>query len=135
MVEGGIDSGLEIRRILLLTRLRAAPKGMTMPQLVKNCERVPGWNVIGHASSEVVRLVLQTLIDDKLVAARRRFILTSKGRDYLDDPLKWRIDKETTEEIERKLFWDSIYKIFEGAYRRLRPKVESTAEKDPVPAD
>ncbi|TMI22493.1 hypothetical protein E6H36_11995 [Candidatus Bathyarchaeota archaeon] len=37
-MEGAVDSGIEVRRILLLTRLRAASKGMTMQQLVRECK-------------------------------------------------------------------------------------------------
>jgi DNA-binding PadR family transcriptional regulator len=71
---------------------------------------------------ELVGVVLQSLIDDGLVTVKSRFELTNKGREYLEDPLRWRIDTETTEEVERRLFWDSIYKVFDKAYRRLRSK-------------
>lgn len=121
-MESRVDSGLEIRRILLLTRLKYAPKGMTMPQLVKDCERVSGWNNPGETGSEVVRHVLQTLIDDKLVALGTRFAATEKGREYLGDPFKWRIDERTTEELAENMFWKEIYDVFDKAYRRLRPK-------------
>ncbi len=47
LLESRVDSGLEIRRILLLTRLRDVSKGMTMAQLVKDCGKVSGWNIPG----------------------------------------------------------------------------------------
>ncbi len=121
-MDGGVDSGLEIRRILLLTRLRIASKGMTMPQIVKGCEKVSGWNMTGKTHWEVVQLVLQSLIDDGLAAVKTRFVLTAKGLEYLEDPLRWRIGEGTIEEVEQKLFWESISETFERAYRRLRFK-------------
>jgi len=122
VMEGIADSHLEIRRILLLTRLRTAPKGMTMEQIVKDCGKVSGWNIPGTSLWDVVKLVLQSLIDDRLAAARARFVLTAKGREYLEDPLKWQIDKRTTEDAEKKLFWSNIYEIFDRAYRKMRSK-------------
>ncbi len=126
-MEGIADSHLEIRRILLLTRLRTAPKGMTMEQIVKDCGKVSGWNIPGRSLWDVVKLVLQSLIDDRLAAARARFVLTAKGREYLEDPLKWQIKEETTEEEEKSLFWKSIQETFDKAYRRLRSKIPTGA--------
>jgi len=121
-LESRVDSGLEIRRILLLTRLKDVPKGMTMSQLVKDCGKVSGWDVPGKTGWEVVQHVLQSLIDDKLVALGTRFAATVKGREYLEDPLKWRIDERTTEELADNMFWKEIYDVFDKAYHRLRPK-------------
>ncbi len=122
---GRTDSGIEIRRLLLLTRLRNVSKGLTMQKLVNGCEKVPGWNVPGKTSSEIVRMVLQSLIDDRLVGVKTNFQLTTKGREYLEDPLKWQIDGRTTEDIEQKLFWESIYEVFDKAYRGLRSKINT----------
>ena len=122
-MEGTIDSGLEIRRLLLLTRLRNASNGLTMRKLVTECEKVPGWNIAGKTSWELVRTILQSLIDDRLAIVKKNFELTTKGRDYLADPSKWRIEGRTTEEIEQKLFWDSIYEVFDKAYRGLRSRI------------
>ena len=131
-MESEVDSGLEIRRILLLTRLRAAAKGLTMPQLVKDCAKVPGWNPRGEASWDDVRHVLQSLIDDKLVALGARFVATMKGREYLEDPFQWRIDERTTEELAEKMFWREIYEVFDKAYRKLRARtVQATQEEQP----
>ncbi len=124
-MEGRADSGLEIRRLLLLTRLRNSPKGLTMPRLVNDCEKVPGWKVPGKTSWEIVRMVLQSLLDDRLVAVKKNFELTTKGREYLEDPTKWQIDGRTTEDIEQKLFWESIYEVFDKAYRGLRTKIKT----------
>ena len=124
-MEGRADSGLEIRRLLLLTRLRNSPKGLTMPRLVNDCEKVPGWKVPGKTSWEIVRMVLQSLLDDRLVAVKKNFELTTKGREYLEDPTKWQIDGRTTEDIEQKLFWESIYEVFDKAYRGLRSKIKT----------
>ena len=121
-MESRVDSGLEIRRILLLTRLRDVSKGMTMAQLVKDCAKVSGWDIPGKTGWEVVQHVLQSLIDDKLVALGTRFVTTVKGREYLEDPLKWRIDERTTEELADNMFWKEIYDVFDKAYHRLRPK-------------
>jgi hypothetical protein len=120
-LDGRVDSGLEIRRILLLTRLKDASKGMTMPQIVRDCSKVSGWNAPGESSEEIAREVLQSLIDDKLVALGSRFGATIKGLEYLDDPLKWQIDDRTTEELADKIFWKEIYDVFDKAYHRLRP--------------
>jgi hypothetical protein len=129
-IEGRADSGLEIRRLLLLTRLRNTPNGLTMPKLVNDCEKVPGWNVQGKTSSEIVRMVLQSLLDDRLVSVKKNFELTTKGREYLQDPSKWQIDGRTTEDIEQKLFWDSIYQVFDKAYRGLRSKIKTGIVKE-----
>ena len=129
-MEGRADSGLEIRRLLLLTRLRNTPNGLTMPKLVNDCENVPGWNVQGKTSSEIVRMVLQSLLDDRLVSVKQNFELTTKGREYLQDPSKWQIDGRTTEDIEQKLFWDSIYQVFDKAYRGLRSKIKTGIVKE-----
>jgi hypothetical protein len=128
-MEGRADSGLEIRRLMLLTRLRNATKGLTMVKLVNDCDKVPGWNAPGKTSSEIVRTVIQTLLDDRLVDLKRSFELTMKGRDYLEDPLKWQIDGRTTEDIEQRLFWESIYEVFDKAYRGLRSKIKTGPEK------
>ena len=124
-MEGIADSRLEIRRLLLLTRLRNASKGSTMLKLVNDCEKVPGWKTPGKTAWEIVRMVLQSLIDDRLVAVKKNFELTLKGRDYLEDPTKWRIEGRTTEDIEQKLFWESIYEVFDKAYRGLRSKIKT----------
>ena len=124
-MEGRADSGLEIRRLMLLTRLRNATKGLTMVKLVNDCDKVPGWRVPGKTSSEIVRTVIQTLLDDRLVDLKKSFELTMKGREYLEDPLKWQIDGRTTEDIEQRLFWESIYEVFDKAYRGLRSKIKS----------
>ena len=127
-MESRVDSGLEIKRILLLTRLRDVSKGMTMAQLVKDCAKVSGWGIPGKTGWEVVQHVLQSLIDDKLVALGTRFVTTVKGREYLEDPLKWRIDERTTEELAENMFWKEIYDVFDKAYRRLRPKSQTPAK-------
>jgi hypothetical protein len=124
-MESRADSGVEIRRLLLLTRLRISPKGLTMLKLVNHCEKVAGWKVPGKTSWETVRMVLQNLIDDRLVMVKKNFELTVKGRDYLEDPTKWQIDGKTTEDIEQKLFWESIYEVFDKAYRGLRTKIKT----------
>jgi hypothetical protein len=122
LLESRVDSGLEIRRILLLTRLKDVSKGMTLPQLVKDCGKVSGWNVPGKTAWEVVQHVVQSLIDDKLVALGTKFVVTVKGREYLGDPLKWRIDERTTEELADNMFWKEIYQVFDKAYHKLRSK-------------
>jgi hypothetical protein len=129
-VEGRTDSGLEIRRLLLLTRLRNASKGLTMPKLASDCENVPGWKVPGKSSWDIVRMVLQSLLDDRLVSVKKNFELTTKGREYLQDPSKWQIDGRTTEDIEQKLFWESIYQVFDKAYRGLRSKIKTGIVKE-----
>ena len=115
-----IASGNEIRRIILLTRLRDTSKGMTMSQLVKDCSQVDGWSTSNQSLWDGVRSVLQSLIDDKLVAAHSRFILTDQGREYLADPLKWRVKLETREQVEQTMFWQDILSIFDKAYSKLR---------------
>src|SRR5712691_10939148 len=127
-MESRLDSGLEIRRILLLTRLKEVPKGMTMPQLVTDCGKVSGWNIPGKTSWEVVQHVVQSLIDDKLVALGARFVATVKGHEYLADPLKWRIDERTTEELADNMFWKEIYDVFDKAYHRLKSKTQNIAK-------
>ena len=129
-MEGRADSGLEIRRLLLLTRLRTSAKGSTMLRLVNDCEKVPGWRAPGKTSWEMVRMVLQSLIDDRLVAVKKKFELTVKGRDYLEDPTKWQIEGRTTEDIELKLFWESIYEVFDKAYRGLRSRIKTGLAKE-----
>ena len=129
-MEGRTDSGLEIRRLLLLTRLRNASKGLTMPKLASDCEKVPGWRIPGKSSWDVVRTVLQSLLDDRLVSVKKNFELTTKGRDYLQDPSKWQIDGRTTEDIEQRLFWESIYQVFDKAYRGLRSKIKTGVIKE-----
>jgi hypothetical protein len=121
-MDGRADSGIEIRRILLLTRLRENPKGMTMNQLVRDCGKVEGWNITGTNLWEGVRQVLQSLINDRLVAVKIRFLITVKGKEYIADPLKWRLNVETTEEVERKIFWSTIYDIFDKALARVLAK-------------
>src|SRR5437762_11874525 len=98
-MEGRADSGLEIRRLLLLTRLRNAPTGLTMPKLVNDCEKVPGWKVPGSVSTEIVRMVLQSLIDDRLVALKKTFELTTKARDDSAHPTKCQTDGRPTQDI------------------------------------
>jgi len=129
-VEGRTDSGLEIRRLLLLTRLRNASKGLTMPKLASDCEKVPGWKVPGKSSWDILRMVLQSLLDDRLVSVKKNFELTTKGREYLQDPSKWQIDGRTTEDIEQRLFWESIYQVFDKAYRGLRSKIKTGLVKE-----
>src|SRR5260370_17034436 len=124
-MEGRADSGIEIRRLLLLTRLRNASEGLMMEKLGNGCEKVPGWKVPGKTSSEIVRMVLQSLIDDRLVAVKTNFEITTKGREYLEDPSKWQIDGKTTEDIEQRLFWESIYEVFDKADRGLRSKIKT----------
>lgn len=121
-MEDRAEPGIEIRRIILLTRLGDNAKGMTMAGLVKDCGRVAGWSILGESVWEGVRFVLQTLIDDGLVSVKKRFVISEKGREYLEDPLKWRIDVETREEVEGKMFWKSIIDVFDRAYARLRPR-------------
>jgi len=96
-----------------------------MVKLANDCDKVPGWKVPGKTSSEVVRTVIQTLLDDRLVDLKKSFELTMKGREYLEDPLKWQIDGRTTEDIEQRLFWESIYEVFDKAYRGLRSKIKT----------
>ncbi|HYY91748.1 MAG TPA: hypothetical protein VE955_07145 [Candidatus Dormibacteraeota bacterium] len=119
------DSGNEIRRILLLTRLRDSPKGLTMDQLVKDCSKISGWSSTPKASWESVRHVLQSLINDHLVVVKNRFSITVKGREYLADPSKWRLNVENREEEDQKLFWDNIYAIFDKALARIKSRSQS----------
>ena len=116
----GADSGIEIRRILLLTKLRGSAKGMTMEQIIQVCQKVPGWNISGTKLWDGVRDVLQTLINDQLVDVKTRFLITTKGQEYLADPLRWKLNIETAGEVERRLFWKDIYEVFNKAYARLR---------------
>lgn len=124
-LEGMDESGVEIRRIILLTQLRESVKGMTMKQLVRDCSRVPGWSVAGQSLWDGIRSILQSLIDDRLVASRTRFVLTEKGREYLADPLKWRVEVQTTEHAEENMFWKSILAVFDRAYSKLRASTQS----------
>jgi len=96
-----------------------------MVKLANDCERVPGWSVPGKTPWDLVRMVLQSLLDDRLVAVKTNFELTTKGREYLEDPSKWQIDGRTTEDIEQRLFWESIYEVFDKAYRGLRSKIKT----------
>ena len=75
-------------------------------------------------------MILQSLIDDRLVAVKRSFALTTKGREYLEDPLKWQIDGRTAADIEQRLFWESIYEVFDKAYRGLRSKIRTGLVKE-----
>lgn len=95
---------------------------MTMEQIVMVCRKVPGFNLAGATLWQGAREVLQSLINDKLVAVRTRFSITLKGQEYVADPLKWKLNVETTEEVERRLFWNNIYEIFDRALARLRTK-------------
>jgi tRNA(His) 5'-end guanylyltransferase len=104
---------------------------MTMPQLVKDCQKVSGWNTPGKTGFEMVQHVLRSLMDEKLVALGTRFVATAKGREYLEDPLKWRIDERTTEELANNMFWKEIYDVFDKAYHRLRSKSQAL-ERDAV---
>ncbi len=101
-----------------------------MNQLVRDCSKVDGWNILGTGLWEGVRIVLQSLINDGLVALKTKFLITMKGRDYLADPLKWRLNVETAEEVERKLFWNSIYEIFDKALTRLRARSQPSSRKE-----
>jgi hypothetical protein len=120
------DSGFEIRRILLLTKLRESPKGMTMNQLVKDCSKIDGWSIAGTTPWGSVQHAIQSLINEGLVSVKTRFLITAKGRGYLEDPLQWHLNVETTEEVERKLFWNNIYEVFDKALARLKSKSQST---------
>jgi len=116
---------MEIRRLILLTCLRDNSGGRTMKQLVRDCSQVNGWSVKGHSLLDGVRSVLQSLIDDRLVASKARFILTVKGREYLADPLKWRVEVETREDVGENMFWENILAVFDRAYSRLRTTTKS----------
>ena len=93
-----------------------------MPQIVKDCSKVSGWNVSGKSNEQIAHEVLQSLIDDKLAVLGTRFGVTIKGLEYLEDPLKWRIDGKTTEELADNMFWKEIYDVFDKAYHKLRSK-------------
>lgn len=93
-----------------------------MDQIVMVCRKVPGFSVPGVTFWQEAREVLQTLINDKLVTVRTRFSITSKGQEYLSDPLKWKLNLETSEEMERRIFWNSIYEVFDKAFARLRAR-------------
>ncbi len=123
---GKIDPSIEIRRIILLSRFGSTGRGRTLGQLVRECEKVAGWRVTGKTGREVVLIVLQNLIDDGLVAVKDRFVLTAKGHDYLQDPLKWRFDEPTTEDTDQPaMFWNAIHSIIyetvDRVVRRIRP--------------
>jgi hypothetical protein len=96
-----------------------------MSQVTKDASKVEGWQVPGTPISVSVRLVLQSLIDDKLISVKDRFRISSRGREYLEDPLRWRISVGAVDEVERKLFWANIYAVFDKAFARLRSKSES----------
>lgn len=100
-----------------------------MPKLAHECDKVPGWKVPNKTSWEIVRIVLQSLLDDRLVTVKKNFELTTKGREYLEDPLKWQINERRTEDIEQRLFWESIYDVFDKAYRGLRSKIKTEPVK------
>jgi hypothetical protein len=125
-MDGRADSSLEIRRILLLTRLRENGKGLTLSQMTKDVAKVAGWGVSGTPLSESVRRVLQTLIDENLISVKDRFVISSKGRQYLEDPLRWHLNVGTLDEVERKLFWNSIYAVFDRAFARLRSRSQAS---------
>ena len=93
-----------------------------MDQIVMVCRKVPGFNFGGSTLWQGAREVLQSLINDKLVTVHTRFSINVKGEEYLADPLKWKLNVETTEEAERRLFWNSIYDIFDKALARVRAK-------------
>ena len=93
-----------------------------MPQIVMDCSKVSGWNVPGKSNEEIAHEVLQSLLDEKLVALGTRFGATIRGLEYLEDPLKWRIDDRTTEELADSMFWKEIYDVFDKAYHKLRSK-------------
>lgn len=128
-MDGRADAGIEIRRILLLTKLRESVRGMTMDQIVMVCRKVPGWDITGISLWQGAREVLQTLINDQLVEVKTRFLITSKGRGYLDDPLKWKLNMETSEEMEKRLFWNSILEVFDRAFARLRSKPQGSTPR------
>lgn len=96
-----------------------------MPKLASECEKVPGWKIPGKSSWDMARIVVQSLLDDRLVSVKKNFELTTKGREYLEDPSKWQIDGGDTESIEQRLFWESIYDVFDKAYRGLRSKIKT----------
>ncbi len=121
---GRIDSGLEIRRILLLALLRSALRGRTLGQLVKDCGKIASWPMAGKTGKEVVLLVVQSLIDDGLLALRQRFIVTVKGREYLEDPSKWQIERGNSEYMEdKRMLWKAVYSKVNSAVRQVQSKV------------
>jgi hypothetical protein len=128
-LEGRAGAGIEIRRILLLTRLGKLSRGMTLDQLVKDCGKVSGWKTAGVSLWDSVRHVLQTLIDDNLVMVGSRFMVTPRGREYLKDPFKWKVNEEENKEMEQRMFWNSIYDVFDRAYRRLKSKTPPEPDK------
>ena len=91
-----------------------------MSQLENDCKRIVGWSFSRQSLFDEVQHVLQTLIDDGLVIMKSRFAITKKGLEYVEDPLKWQIEVESTADMERRMFWNSIYSIFDKAYARLR---------------
>src|SRR2546428_8659490 len=115
---GVVDSSIELRRILLLTLLRDAGKGLTMQQLVGECGSVPGWNVTGTTRWDVVRLVLQSLIDEGLVAVEGRVVLTTRGAEEFEKPLKVRSCWGAIKEVEWQVVLGSVYE--KSVYERSR---------------
>ncbi len=108
-----------------MTHLRSA-KGRTLEQLAKECGKVEGWRMAGRATDELVLSVLQSLIDDRLVGVARRFVLTEKGREYLEDPLKWHLDAPTMEDMdERMAFWNAIYTNIYETFERVVSRIRS----------
>ena len=100
-----------------------------MDQIVQVCRKVPGWNIAGSNVWEGARDVLQTLINDQLVEVKTRFLITTKGREYLADPLKWKLEVETPQEAYRRLFWKEIYEVFNKAYAKLRARSQEEPSK------
>ena len=96
-----------------------------MSQLENDCKRVPGWTIPGRSFSDEVQHILQTLIDDGLVEVKSRFTITGRGLEYVEDPLKWQIEVETPTESESRLFWNTIYAVFDRAYARLRARAQT----------
>src|SRR5437764_12877145 len=119
-MEGRADSGIEIRRILLLTRLQKSPRGLTMNQLVRDCSKVDGGNILGTGLWEGVRIVLQSLINGGLVALEPEFLVTRTGRAHLADPSQRRLHVDAAAELETKRFWNSIRQILPNDLPRLR---------------
>ena len=101
-----------------------------MPRIANECEKVQGWKVPGKNSWDMARMVLQSLLDDRLVVVKKNFELTTKGREYLEDPQKWKIDGRTTADLEQKLIWESIYQVFDKAYRRLKSRVKTAPVRE-----
>jgi hypothetical protein len=97
-----------------------------MVKLANDCENVPAWNVPGKTSWDLVRMALQSLLDDRLVAVKTNFELTTKRTENIWRMLQsGQIDGRTTEDIEQRLFWESIYEVFDKAYRGLRSKIKT----------